>query len=288
MTFYISVVLGFMFAGPAVANFGVNTIFVFIGLLFLAATMLVSYLPGVDSWIELGKSLRVDFRVKVFFFDKFRIHFLQNLTEGFNYLLKNKSVQDAIFLLTASQVLIATISAIAPGYATTVLRISMTDASLIIVTPAVFGMIAGSIVMGLLSHKINRARLIDGSIFSSGILLTVLSFLSRGKYRNYINFDYIIRIDILGLAVLSFFLLGIVNSLITVSAGTALQEDTKEDVRSRIYGFMTSAGGLASIFPVLLAGILSDAMGVVKVMLFIGLSVILFSGIRIAKHLKLI
>lgn len=287
LTFYISIVFGFMIAGPAIALFGVNFVFIFIGVLFLAATLLVSKLPGPDSWRELYKSLKINFPVKLSIQNKLKSHFLADLKEGFSYILRHKNIQEAIFLLTASQVLIATISAIAPGYAATVLRINVTDASLVIVAPAVIGMIGGSIAMGFLGGRINKQKIIEISIVFAGIFLTALSFLSRGKFRNEINFDYLIRIDILSLAVFFLFLLGVMNSLITVTASTVLQEETKEQVRSRVYGFMTSGGGLASILPVLLAGVFADMFGVVKVMFGIGLSIIIFGVLRIAYRSRL-
>lgn len=285
VTFYLSVITGFTLAGPFIAFWGIGYVLLFLSLLFVLSMFLVSRLPGQDSFKELRKYLGLKFLSNVSLPKNISTTFLIDLKDGARYVKYHPDIIDALIMLTGTQVLISVIAAIAPGYATTVLHISVTDSSIYVVAPAVFGMVFGSILIGFF-QKADKKRLSDYCIVLGGIFMLLLSFLSRGKFRNQINFNYLIKVDILFLAVSIFFFLGILNSLITVIGSTILQEKTDNKIRSRIYGFMTTGGGLASIVPVFLAGVFSDAFGVVKVMFVLGLVLLVFGAFRIAKIVR--
>lgn len=283
LTFYASVVIGFMLAGPMIKIFGIANVFIIAAVLYAVASVCVYQLPGGNMTLFLTRLKNITIRLKKAETAKIvLIRLFADINEGYKYLSGSKSISGAMIILAASQVLIATISAIAPGFALTVLSINVADASLVIVAPAVIGMITGSAAVGLLNQKISKTKAINIAIFSAGILLTLLSFLSRGKLRTHIGFNYIVNFDILHIALLSFFLLGFLNSVITVYANTIMQDNTNISLRSRIYGIMTSLGGLMSIIPVLLAGILSDMFGVVKVLFVIGAGIVALSLYKIA------
>ncbi len=283
LTYYGSIIVGFMLAGPAIAILGVKITLLLIWLIFLGATILIGLLPGsnpINAMLKQVKSVTID------------SHFLKKSTysllvsdyrEGVNYLRSNPNIVEALLLLAMAQIAISTLIALAPGYAATVLRINITDSSIIMVGPAILGMIVGSLGMGLIARKFDKNKLISLSILLAGVVLSLLSFLSRGKLRTEINFEYIFKIDILHLAIALFFFLGIFNSFLTVIANTKLQEETRESIRSRIYGFLTAVSGVGGVMPILLAGILSDLFGVVKVMFGIGLVILAYGSFRIAK-----
>lgn len=277
LTFFISVMLGFMLAGPALLLLDLRLVFLLIAMLFLLATLLINFIPNTKKETSNIKN-PVRFAKR---------EIITEFVIGYRYLKNQKNIQDAIILMASSQVLIATMVAIAPGFAATVLNIGIEESSIYVVAPAVLGMILGSLAIGQVSFKIDKQKLINWSILAGGIFTSVLSFLSRGKYRTHINFNYIFPIDILHLAILMLFLLGLANALVTISANTILQEETQENVRSRIYGFLTAAGGLASIVPIILSGILSDRFGVVKVMFAIGCCIILFWILRMIRWQRL-
>jgi len=64
------------------------------------------------------------------------------------------------------------------------------------------------------------------------------------------------------------------NAFIDVSANTLLQKKTDEKLRSRVFGVLTSLGGMFFILPVLFLGILSDLAGVGPILL--GQGVLIF------------
>ncbi len=246
LTFYASVTLGFMIAGPLLSFFGIRYVFIFIAVLFFIAAFFAGIIPKTNTK-PISQNFAFDFQ------------------EIFVFLKNNRSILEALIIMAASQAMIATMAALSPGYATTVLNLSVTDASLYIVAPAVLGMITGSIGVGLINRETHAKLLINISVFLAGVFLSILSFLSRGRY----------QFDKLAIAVISLFLLGLLNSVITVYANAMLQEKTPVSIRSRVYGFLTAAGGFGAIIPVFMAGILSDIFGVVKVMFGMGLVVML-------------
>ena len=235
-----------MIAGPLLSFFGIRYVFIFIAVLFFIAAFFAGIIPKTNTK-PISQNFAFDFQ------------------EIFVFLKNNRSILEALIIMAASQAMIATMAALSPGYATTVLNLSVTDASLYIVAPAVLGMITGSIGVGLINRETHAKLLINISVFLAGVFLSILSFLSRGRY----------QFDKLAIAVISLFLLGLLNSVITVYANAMLQEKTPVSIRSRVYGFLTAAGGFGAIIPVFMAGILSDIFGVVKVMFGMGLVVML-------------
>lgn len=283
LTFYSLVIVGFMLAGPLLVAIGANGVFLLCALFFLIATAFVGFLPGKNSWSSLQHIHLV--RGKLFQlitnWQGLVKRMLVQLKEGYDYIKENGKISEAIFIMAWVQILIATMSAIAPGYADTVLKLEITDASLYIVGPAVAGMIVGSIIVGILGNLWAVKKMITGGVILSGVFLSVLSFLSRGKYSEiFADSNNFLGFDILHLAMFFLFALGVSSSIVTVSANTVLQE-TQMHIRSRVYGFLTAAAGLGSVFPVLAAGILSDLLGVVKVMLVMGFGILLFGLARL-------
>ncbi|MBI3384721.1 MFS transporter [Candidatus Gottesmanbacteria bacterium] len=288
LTFYAAIVLGFMFAGPAIAAWGVRNTLVLIWLIFLAATIFIGLLPGSNPLRTLLNLFRTKMARISFTRQNTLSLVIKDYQEGITYLRNNPHITEALLLLAMAQVAISTLLALAPGYAATVLRINITDSSLVMVAPAILGMVVGSLGIGFMANKINKNKIINGTILLAGVVLSLLSFLSRGKLRTEINFQYIFKIDIVHLAIILFFFLGILNSFLTVLANTKLQEETEESIRSRIYGFLTAASGIGGALPVLLSGILSDIFGVVKIMFGIGLVILAFGSLKIAKSQRLI
>ncbi len=288
LTFYVSIIFGFMLAGPAIATWGVRNTLFLIWLIFLAATIFIGLLPGSNPLQTIFKLFSTK-TADISFLKRNGLSLVvKDYQEGITYLRNNPHITEALFLLAMTQVAISTLLALVPGYAATVLRINITDSSLVMVAPAILGMVVGSLGMGLMASKINKNKLINATILLAGVVLSLLSFLSRGKLRTEINFEYIFKIDILHLAVVLFFFLGILNSWLTVLANTKLQEETHESIRSRIYGFLTAVSGIGGALPVLLAGILSDIFGVVKVMFGIGLVILAFGSLKIAKSRRVV
>ncbi|MBI3887884.1 MFS transporter, partial [Candidatus Microgenomates bacterium] len=71
--------------------------------------------------------------------------------------------------------------------------------------------------------------------------------------------------------------LGAANSFLDVPVNTMIQENTPEEVRSRVYGVISSVIGIASVVPIILSGSLADAVGVRYVMFLTGFTLLLLA-----------
>lgn len=266
LTFFVTIILGFFLSGPVYLVLG-NNIFILAGLFFLAATLTVKFLPKITM-------VRAAFG-----FGKIG----HELKEAYLFLISSRSLSAAFFLLASSQILIATVAALAPGFAREVQRISVEQASILLVGPAALGMILGALVVGSVGQKFPRSTLITTGIFLAGICLMVFSLVARSQKH---QTELVINgydISLLSSLVL-LFLLGVANALVDVCANAVLQEESRQDLRSRVYGFLTAIVGFFSIFPVLFAGLLSDYFGVVKVLFMMGVGILGYGIFRFARR----
>lgn len=258
-TFYTSMMVGFILSGPALKLFGPHNVFLFLAaLLGLAAFFVAQISPERKKEEELS-------------FAKVEIaKIYHEFIEGLRFIKKNAAIFQAIFLLTASQALIAALASLTPGFAHKVLAIDVEDASLAILGPAAVGMIIGALLVGQFGRGVARKKLINLGIILAGGLLLALAIIAR--------------LTNLPLAMTILFLLGGANALVDVPANTSLQENAPADIRGRVYGVLTSLVGGAAILPVIVTGLAADLLGVGRV-IFIIASLILFYGIyRLVKE----
>ena len=256
-TFISSLATGYLLAGPVIRVFGVNNAFLLVSALFFLAALFVRRLPSFPSANrEEGSKIFADF------------------TEGLSFIKKNSLVKEAIFILVSSQTIVAVLSALAPGFADKILKIEIADASFLVLAPAVLGMILGAFFVGQFGSRFNN--FVNMGIFGTGSALLAVSLCYRiNNAGGFLNFD------ILYLAILALFFLGIANSFLSVPANTSLQANTNEQLRGRVYGILTGLGGGLSILPVLAVGILADLFGVGKVIAAIGIIVLGYGVVKI-------
>ena len=78
------------------------------------------------------------------------------------------------------------------------------------------------------------------------------------------------------------FLLGALNSFVSVPAQTTLQERAREDIRARVFSAFYTVSNVILIFPLVVVGPMADLMGVVQTVAVIGVAVIgvAYWGIR--------
>lgn len=277
-TFYSSMAVGSIVAGPTLKFLGPQSIFLFISILFLLAFWFVSHLPK-------EKDVRTDLPATVL---KWTVSHLVNrivasIREGMAYVKRSPILTDAILLLTGTQVIIMMLGTLAPGFADRVLHIDVHDASVFIIGPVVLGIILGAIWTGNVGYKYKSSNLIQWGILGAGCMLLLISFAVRLERVPYFSWFFQNSLVSLPLILFLFFLLGVSNSLLDVPANSLIQGESTDDVRGRVYGILTSAIGGVGILPVILSGILADTIGVGKVIFLLGI-VIFFYGIYRMKY----
>ncbi len=276
-TYFSSLAIGSILAGPFLRLFGARGVFVFLALLFGLASLSVYRMPvafeNSDVWKRLG-------RLSPWYIVR---RVLANMLAGVQYVQKSKQLAESLLLLTGTQVIMAILGALGPGFADKILEIDVRDASILVTGPVVIGIIVGALWVGTVGSKIPRETLIQRGILLSGIILIVVSAAVAAVN---VTFLYTI-VDrgvmfpvIFGL----FFMLGVANSFLDVPANTNLQEKASGDMRSRVYGIMAAAVGGLGILPVVLGGILADSLGVGKVIFILGAIIIVYGSQRMKKN----
>lgn len=272
-TYYSSLAIGSIVAGPMLRWFGPYGIFVFISGLFAFAAWQVWHLPkeagsrGVRQILQFTTLPTII--AKVF----------RNLREGIWYVIKTKALADALLLLTGTQIILAMLGALGPGFADRVLQIDIHDASLIIIGPVVLGILVGALWIGSRGSRLPSSFLIQRGIAGAGVILILISLTVRLQRFGGIPWfsGWVLIIVELGL----FFLLGVANSMLDVPSNSVLQAEARGELRSRVYGILTAAVGGVGILPVVLGGILADRIGVGKVILWLGIMISAYGLYRV-------
>ncbi|MBI4064866.1 MFS transporter [Candidatus Gottesmanbacteria bacterium] len=275
-TYYSSVGLGFILAGPFLRVFGAHVTFIIISTLFVVASFFVSLVPKQQSLQSFTSIMRKDF---ITLLQKV----LRDVREGLAYVSSSKKLFDALLLLTGTQIILTILGTLGPGFADRVLEIDVRDASIYITAPVVIGIIVGALWVGSIGYQRSKERLIRTGIFSAGTILMIISIIirfSRVVGMQWI-FDSFLRLPLLFLL---FFLLGVANSLLDVPSNSILQSQAQGTMRSRIYGMLTAAVGGIGILPVIAGGVLADAIGVGKVIFSLGFVITLFGLYRLKRY----
>lgn len=255
MTIFITMLAGGLLAGPFLDLFQIEGTIVIISAMFLLAAFFVAQIPGQTILSVLARRLHPAQLAKsysglgVVAWKQFSAEF----AEGINYLRTHQTVLFAVALLVGSQTVVASSSNLLPGFADKVLLIPIHDASVLLLGPAILGIITGALFTSQFGQKLPRKGVINLGIIFVGLAIILLGF---SKLRL--------------MAQVVLFFLGFSNALVDVSANTLLQRETHDQVRSRVYGVQTALSGMTFIIPMMLSGGFSDLFGVQMVFIAAG------------------
>lgn len=273
-TFYSSLAIGTVLAGPFLRWFGPQGIFFFIAALFFCASTLSSRIPS-QSVGTVGIRYLLQLKPSYLF-----TRIWTDLLEGIRYITGSSSLFDSIILLTGTQIIFALLATLGPGFADRVMGVDVRDASLLIVGPAVVGILLGVIWVGSVGYRYKKERLIQIGVNAAGWVLIAIAVSARllrmpsfaWAYQRHIVFP---------VEMLLFLLLGASNSLLDVPANSILQQNAQGSMRGRVYGMLTAFVGGVGILPVVVGGLLADTIGIGKVILFMGVGIVAYGTYRI-------
>lgn len=270
---YASILLAYVLSGPFLLVLGpVNTLFVLVGMQ-IVSTIFISVITLKKKQL-FAKSTAEAPKI------------LQDIRHTLSIIKRIKEISHSLFLLALSQILILLIATIAPGYAHQILGINVENFPLLFVTPAALGTIVGGLIVVHFFHSHPKQRVITIGIILSGISLLAMPYGSKVASHDFIHImnaylPTFLQIDIIHIMIVVAFLLGIANAFVFVPANTLIQEKTTDEFRGRIYGFLNTLVGALSLLPIIVAGGLSDLIGVKWVLIGIGLSLLVFGGFRV-------
>ena len=214
------------------------------------------------------------------------LHIFRAIKHTITHIRQSKQIFRAIIMLALSQILILILATIAPGYASQVLNISIEEFPVVFIAPAAFGMVVGALSLIHFYRDRPKEKIILIGIFLSGLAMLLLPFGSKVASRSFVQvlnsfLPHVLVITTYHIMVFLAFLLGIANSFVFVPANTILQEKTSEEFRGKIYGLLSMATGILSLLPIILAGSLSDLVGVGNVITGIGVCILLLGFVQL-------
>ncbi|MFZ5845254.1 MAG: MFS transporter [Patescibacteria group bacterium] len=274
-TYYSSMALGFILAGPVLRLLGSRGALLFLSSLFLLAATSVSRLPSQKDTVTRRFTDLLRYDILSIFRKVWR-----DLIAGWAYLLSMPKLLDALLLLTGTQVIVAVLGTLGPGFADRVLQIDVRDASVVVIGPVVAGILLGALWVGNFGFRLSPQKLIRTGIVGAGIFLMLISLtvrLKRVAVFAWLFHDWVI----FPLEILLFFLLGVANSLLDVPANSVLQKESAGEMRGRVYGILAAAVGGIGVLPVMAGGLLADSFGVGKVIFVLGVLVSLYGLYRV-------
>lgn len=260
LTQQLSLIVGFGFAGVIQKFLGFEGSLILCSILLFLASVSVYFLPNMNPIKKLPDN-----------FEDLMKTFFNHIVEGYTFIKNKKTILYPLSLLFAIQVDLAIITANLPTIGKEILEVSMAYVGLLIVVPAGIGAAIGSIVVNkLIKNKWRKKKIIDMSLCLLG--LSIIGLIFGG----------IVSSPILVI------LVGIGFVGVNIPTLTFLQEITPEWLRGRVFGNLWFLVTIATIFPIIFSGVISEFFGVKTLLTIISIGVILILAFSLRNGQKLI
>ena len=249
-----SLVIGFALAGVILRFFGFSGSLLLCGTFLFLAFISVTFLPQMKPQKKTPERL-----------DKLLIAFFESILEGYRFIKGKRAILFPLLLLMSIQVSLAMILVTLPVLAQEILHVSVNYAGLLLVVPAGLGAITGSFYVSRFLKTGNRKKsVIELGLGTLSVSLLLIVFLTP--------FLSGILPAISGPILLFFAGLGFVS--ITIPTLTYLQEVTPIWLRGRVFGNLWFLITIATIFPVLFSGVITEFFGVSSLLVLIVLGLL--------------
>jgi len=192
---------------------------------------------------------------------------------GWNEMRRDRRVLHAAIQLTLIAASLIILGGLIPKYIQDVLGLPV-DIGVLILMPAAIGVILGLRIAGFLAHRVPHAALSTLGFVSFVVFLTMLTFVDveADFLSGYGMFSWLGNIQIGNfdgggvLAMIFVAPLGFAYATVAVSGQTVLNDTVPLHLQGRVLATQGAMAAIASSIPVLIAGALSDWIGVVPVM----------------------
>lgn len=291
LTLYGAFMIGFTAGGPILNNFGINAIFYAGAAMLVLAFILALNLPVIRT--RFGRK-KLD---RVLSYQNFRKMISLTIQEGketVEFVRGKVRVVAAIGLMAGVQGMIGVLAVIMSAYLERVLLIHATDSSYFVMLPLGLGMVLGALVLGRWFHHYPKRNIVIPAIILAGLLF-LLAGAVPAIARILQSTDLPIHLSrpryFFRAPSLSFwfgvgsFLTGVCAVSIIIPCQTVLQESTSEKNRGKIFAVLAVVMTAFASVPVILAGRLSDLIGVLPLISAIGIIVFIFGLLALRPNL---
>jgi hypothetical protein len=254
-----ALVVGFGFAGLLNRAIGFENSIILCSLLLFFAFLNTLFLPKMKPRENIPSS-----------FEKALIKFFESIIEGYVYIKSNRFIMAPFAMLLGLQVLLSVVVVNVPAMAIHIFKIKPDMAGVVLVVPTALGaVLSGLNIPRLLRRGVRKIKIIEVSLFTSGIAIMALSVLVP-------NITSVSRIFVGSFLLM---VLGISFVSIFIPTQTFLQEKTPGGLRGRVFGNYWFLATAITVVPVIISGTISELLGI-KVFVFL-ISAILFGTLFI-------
>lgn len=209
----------------------------------------------------------------------------EELAEGWQYIRKRPIIMNAIIYWSIAIAVFMMLGTIGPNFLEKAVHIESSKLFYILL-PGGIGLVIGVLSIGRFATPQNRESMINISLLGAGAALLVFSLLHPilvWIFQAVSGSAPPEAVVLTFLGVLTF-LLGLFNSFISVPAQTALQEQSTEDIRARVFSAFFTISNAILLVPVFLAGALADSIGYAQSIFVIGAIVVLIAGLGLYRN----
>ena len=252
---YASFILGYSLSGPVVQLLGNKGPYWAVAGMLLVAAALIALLPKQPVERPEGGYPRP--------------HIWKTMSENWKLVNANRDRYFSILQLTVTHAVVSILVTLAPALSIALLHIPLQQASHVIVIPVGIGMIVGVMLVNVVTRKRAKATVVQAGLIAAALTLTAVG-LSGQLWRTYEG-DTIIPVASIALVVGTLMLLlGMLNSMVSATAQTMLQESTGDRYRGKVFASLNMMVNLAATAPILIVGLMADLLSVTKVITLMG------------------
>lgn len=272
-----SVIFGFALGDPLIEVFGLPNVHWAIVALFLLSSLALSFVNA--GFPPSQRNRPHHFRKEEFGSALHRLW--EEMQEGIHYLRENRVVLNKILKLATLFSYVVAMCILFISFAESYLYINPEIAArkfAWIVAFSGLGMVAGALGLGRWLRHAARGKLVYSgfSLLGAGLLALILTqFLSQQPIFPVV-LPYLDWRVLYAHAVAV--ILGIGAALVAVPLQSVLHEMIPEDKRGKIMGVQFTLISACSTFPVLIAGVGADLIGVAPMLAILGIPLLLFGG----------
>jgi MFS family permease len=274
VTLTLSQLVGLVILGPPIVKlFGAQTLFISISVVFAICTILVSFLPKGETPKNSVSSLESDKLVNQLWVE---------VKEGWDFITADRTTSSAMVNLATMSCLMLVMATLAPRYVVAVLGIPA-DNSVFVLAPAGLGVLLGTTLLPRLTHRFHKRSLMNTGVTVMGIGLFLMGMLDTISHLVPTALSSAIglaqqpaAVGLIPALLLLAIVFGLQYSFVTIPAQTLLMERAPVSTRGRVFAVQIMLGNVASIFPLLFVGGLSDVFGIRLVIALVGMVTFVF------------
>lgn len=262
LTFMASQFLGFTLVGWLLIRLlDLRNVFILVFFVYLVCAGVIAVLPIPPMKASTGSGRRLR-------------RIWTELMEGWGFIVSRRALLVTIIHLSIANSIYLMLGTLGPEFVSRVLKIRAEDLG-VLLAPAGIATLAGVLAVSRTAKAGNRHQMIHGGLAGVGLSIIGLASLEPlTRLVTYLTGLPLPLTAVTALAVVISTIFGFSAAFITIPAQTVLQENSPDNIRGRVLATFFTVSNAASFFPILLAGIIADWIGILETLALVGLFIL--------------